>query len=218
MDNNVFNKRLKSATIVIASIVVLLLIVWFSTKDKNNDNQYSDSHNTVECCFNNLNYFEVLSIEDAIKSAYKVCGLTEDPSNYKNYEETLQTKYSRQFEFLFKTIDGYKLFMSDKSACNRGKEPLKSFICNMVQSDRVFFKSRTAGAVYVKLMNEDLPNFKFYYILYGEYGGTICSWEKITEGSATYVIADGMDIIYRYTFTRIEGLWYLTDYYENEWY
>lgn len=218
MENTVFNKRLKIGTIIFAMIVAVLLIIRLSTKGGHDGDLSSDSHNTEDCCFNDFNYYNSLSIEDAIKSAYIVCGLEEDPSKYRNYEETLRPKYSRTFEFIFKTIDGYRIFLSDESACNKGKESLKSFICKMVQSDRSFLRSRSTGEVFEQLKTDELPEFKFDYMLYGNYGGTICSWEKITEGSASYVIADGMDVVYRYTFIRVDGLWYLTDFFENEWY
>ena len=145
MDNTVFNKRLKIGAIVLASFVAVLLIIWFATKVDHKSN----SNNVEECCFNYNNYFDAMSFEDAIKSAYAASGINEDPVKYKNYVETLKTKYYRiiPVEWWFTSIDNYRLFLSDESACNKGKESLKYFICK-IKSDKSFLMNRLADGVF----------------------------------------------------------------------
>ena len=229
MENDFFIKKLKIGSIVLASVVAVLLIIWFATKvdhESNsnnvyNDNHYSNSNNVEGCCFNDNNYFDAMSFEDAIKSAYAASGINEDPVKYKNYVETLKTKYYRiiPVEWWFTSIDNYRLFLSDESACNKGKESLKYFICK-IKSDKSFLMNRLADGVFEQMKDVELPTFQFSYMLTPVYcGSEICgaesvinSWDDITDNSAIFVITTGMDVWIRYTFTRVDGLWYLSEY------
>ncbi len=237
MDNSVFNKRLKIGIIVIASIVAVLFIVWFTTKNgqgysneiSNDSTNEMNSNTTNDCgCINENNYAEMQSFEDAIKMLYLYDEIPESPAKYKNYNESINGKFGWRNPFPYKAIDNYRLFLSEKADCNQGKEPFRCFICHIL-SDDSFFKSR------VSLSKIELDNFKhiecydfqFYFNITPIYMGKqlvghrqmIYSWEELQENKAIYVETIGNDILCRYTFTRVDGRWYLTEFFEpNEWY
>lgn len=118
MDNSVFKKKLKITAIVIASIVAVVLIVWFATKGGKD-------------CINNSNYAEALTLEEAIQVMYDNNNGLESPKNYVNYEESVEPHCpcSNGEIRIFKLIDNYRLFLSDDAECNINGESLKSFIC-----------------------------------------------------------------------------------------
>lgn len=220
MDNTVFNKRLKIGAIVFVSVVAVLLIVWFCTK--NGGTTFNDCD-----CINENNYAEILDLNDAIKMLYMYDEIPESPANYKNYNESISGKYNRE-PFAYRAIDNYRLFLSEKAECNQGKEPFKCFICHIL-SDDSFFKSR------VSLSKTELDNFEhiechnfqFYFNITPIHMGEkivgarsmIYSWQELQENKAIFIASIGNDILHSYTFTRVDGLWYLTEFFEpNEWY
>lgn len=107
MDNTVFNKRLKIGAIVFVSVVAVLLIVWFCTK--NGGTTFNDCD-----CINEKNYAEIMDLNDAIKMLYMYDEIPESPANYKNYNESISGKYNRE-PFAYRAIDNYRLFLSEKA-------------------------------------------------------------------------------------------------------
>ena len=218
MDKNVFNKRLKVGVIIFASIVAVLAIVWFSTRAKNN----------TASCFNEDNYYEVLSIDEVADMIYDVYDIPGDPKDFCNLPESyLQNEAVSAYNA--QCIKSYQSFLSDESECNKGKEPLKTFICKII-TNRVFLESRL-------LLNEDerndlvldsIPSFKFHcewsvYMFNSRYisnkkeidiDNRFYSWEEIDANKAVFRRFFGYEPIDIYTFNRINGEWYLTEYWK----
>lgn len=233
MEKQVFNKRLKIGAILFSAIVITMSVVWFSTRaDKNNyENVSSDSLSTMgnsnandyPDCFSETNYAEILTFEEAIKTLYAVHHIKEDPRKYKSYQETIEGHYDEYLDWEFRSIDNYRKFLSDDASCNKGEEPLKAFICKMC-TDKDFLKSRTS--IDWSNLDEHMPTFKFYYKITPIYcGSNICgaetiisSWGILDDKEATFLTSAGQEIVDCYTFTRINGLWFLTEYFEPDLY
>jgi hypothetical protein len=211
-----------------------MAIVWFSTKADNINNYENVSANSLSTmgssnindnsdCFNGTNYAEMLTFEEAIKTLYAVHHIKEDPRQYKSYQETIEGHYDEELDWEFRSIDNYRQFLSDNASCNKGEESLKAFICK-INSDKDFLKSRTS-IEWAKL-DEHMPTFKFYYKITPIYCGsdicgaetTIYSWDILNDNEATFSISEGQEIAARYTFSRNNGLWYFTNYFEPDLY
>lgn len=220
MDNSVFKKRIKIGSAIFALIVVVLTIVWPNVPNDNNCINKNKSSRESDC-INNDNYAKLLTFEEALKKLYVLYNIQEDPRKYISYHETLEMYYDVD-EWHFLSIDNYRQFLSDDAKCNRGKEPLKSFICK-IKSDESFLKSRIM--LDTKETNIDFSSnslFKFYYEItdreynYGWVEAAIASWIDLDENNARYAITAGMTIYESYTFSRENGKWYLTDHMIND--
>lgn len=177
-------------------------------------------------CINKDNYAEKLSFEEALNKLYLAHGITDDPQKYKNYDESIKGKYDiEEAEFEFRLIDNYRLFLSDDAECNQGEEPFRTFICK-IQSSKSFLKSR------ISLSKNELqyfdinsiPSFRFCMDLNLSYSGSKivgyersgASWKELTKDNASYVYYAGMDIWERLVFKRVDGKWYLKEYWDCE--
>lgn len=211
MDNTVFNKRLKIGAIVVASVVAVLLIVWFATR-------------VGHGCININNYAEALTFEEALQVVFDSEDISIDPNNYKNYEESIRPyesyiNCSLNGLRILGYIDNYRLFLSEDAECNIDGESLKSFICK-ISSDESFLKSRLSDMMKNHDINiGELPNFKFcceiesVTSMYGEKSlciGRINSWQSLEKNSATFVRSNNNRTIDAYVFSRIKGEWQLT--------
>lgn len=220
MDNNVFNKRLKVGVTIFASIVVVLAIVWFGTRAKAN----------TDSCFNEDNYYDALSIDEVVDMIYDVYEIPGDPKDfcslpesYLQYENLYEAAYGAQ------CIKSYQTFLSDESDCNKGKEPLKTFICN-INTNRAFLESRLSLNENERnsLAIDSIPSFKFHcewrvYMLNSRYisnkkeidiSNRFYSWSEIGTNRAVFRRFWSNDPIDTYTFNRIKGKWYLTEYWK----
>lgn len=177
-------------------------------------------------CINIENYAEKLTFEEGIKLLYLANGITETPEKYKNYEESIKKKYEvRESEYIFRRIDNYRLFLSDDAECNQGEESLKSFICKILSS-KSFLKSRISlnkkELEWLDINN--IPSFRFNLDLELDYrgpeivgyDGSGASWEELKDNSAYYAVWGAMETIEIYVFTRVDGKWYLTEYWNRE--
>lgn len=209
MDNIVFIKRLKTGTIVFATVVSVLLIVWFASKSG-----YG--------CITRNNYAEALTFEEALQVVFDSEDIHLDPKNYKNYKESI-LPYVRWIDCslegrrILSYIDNYRLFLSDEAECNTDGESLKSFICK-ISSDESFLKSRLSDQM-KELDIGELPTFKFcceiesVNSMYGEKSlsiGRINSWLYLDKSSAEFVRTNNNQTIDGYIFSRINGEWQLT--------
>ena len=171
-------------------------------------------------CINENNYAEELTFEEAIQELYNNYGVSEDPHKYKSYQQSTPKGTIHTPKWYYLAIDNYRQFLSKEAACNNGGESLKSFICKIV-SDKTFFKSR------VKLGQEgntsfnidDIPSFRFLFKISPVYEHfcevDIQSWEIIDENEASFVNSALIFAKERFSFTRIDGHWYLTKFEKN---
>ena len=132
-----------------------------------------------------------------------------DPEDYINFKVSIPNpeKYGIN-EWYFLAVDNYRRFLSDTAECNKGNEPLKTFI----SKGKDFIKSRTS------LSKEEMDLFqscKFSFLFEHLYENKfwVHSWEELNRDKASFLIWYNQDDYIRYIFTRNGGFWYLTDYY-----
>ena len=206
MDNKVFNKRLKIGAIIFATVVTVLLIVWLTTKGGHD-------------CFNNSNYAEALTFEEAIQVIYDNNNISASPRNYVNFEESVAPYYHCSLDEIriLGLIDNYRLFLSDDAECNIEGESLKSFICQIC-SNESFLKSRMSD-VMKKIDIGNLPSFKFcceiesVTSMFQEKSlriGRINSWLSLEKDYAAFIRSNNNMTIDTYVFTRVNGEWQLS--------
>ncbi len=178
-------------------------------------------------CFSENNYVEVLTLEEAIKSAHIDFRIEQSVDYYVDFQKSIKRygfdrafpMWSQQWRFV--SVDNYRRFLSDTAACNRGGEPLKTFISKIV-TDESFFKSRISMDSYdlTEFNKAVMPSFKFYYkinpvMCRGNICGTetdINSWKELGKNMAVFILSRNGYIEDTYTFTRKNGHWYLTEY------
>lgn len=222
--------RIKLCVPVFSIIILFLAVCGCNTKagDDSNDIIVRDSLATAKgqvACDSENNYFEVLTLEEAIMSAYTDFGIAQSP--YIDYQRSIKRYgldailllWSQQWRFI--SVDNYRRFLSDTAECNKGEESLKTFISRIV-IDELFFKSRITMDSYdmAEFKKAEIPSFKFYYkinpvMCRGNICGTkvdINSWKELDKNSATFILSRNGGIEDAYTFTRKNGYWYLTEY------
>ncbi len=117
------------------------------------------------------------------------------------------------YKGFFNAINAYREFLSDESDCNQGDEPLKDFICRYSNDDnfrmsRIRVDGKDKDSVYNRSKEQ---NFKFY-ISIDKF--TTKSWDELGYKNAVYSWSDKWGAVQRYSFSRINNKWYLTDYYD----
>lgn len=117
------------------------------------------------------------------------------------------------YKGFFDAINAYREFLTDESDCNQGDEPLKNFICRFSHDDnfmmsRIRVEGKDRDSVYFKSKDE---NFKFFISI----DRLITkSWNELGYKKAIFSWGDKWGDVQRYTFSRINNKWYLTDYYD----
>lgn len=235
MENHTFYKKFQISVIVFFISIIILSIVWFATKRnnlkeevtseelfdveketinwENTDPSYWDSINWVEnrdpSYYREDNIKLSQKFKDVIKELYLMYGIKADPEDYINFKVSIPNpeKYVIN-DWYFLAVDNYKRFLSDTAECNTGMEFLRSFISRIGYDDE-FLRSR------LKLKEKVLPNIgmlnpRFHF----EYNN-IVSWKELTKDKACLLNWYNQDDFMCYTFTRIDGVWYMTDFYQS---
>ena len=190
---------------------------------ENTDPSYWDSINWVEnrdpSYYREDNVKLIQKFKDVIKELYLRYGIKADPGDYINFKVSIPNpeKYGIN-DWYFLAVDNYRHFLSDTAECNTGKESLRSF-CGRIGYDDDFMRSRT------KLKGEELEQFESEFGMHNprfrfehqsvEHPYSIVSWEKLTKDKACMLRWYSKDDYVRYTYTRIDDLWYLTNFYHS---
>lgn len=173
--------------------------------------------------YNSYMEFGSVDFETAINQIYYDANIPMiDTTTYDKYtfHEWYWGKYIERdgyvwciYKWLFDAINVYKEFLSDESDCNQGDEPLKDFICRYSHDDKFrMSRIRVDGKDKDSVFNRSKEqNFKFY-ISIDKF--TAKSWFELGYKNAVYSWRDKWGDGQRYTFSRINNKWYLTDYYD----
>lgn len=190
---------------------------------ENTDPSYWDSINWVlnrdPSYYRADNVKLIQEFKSVIKELYLMYGIRSDPEDYINFKVSIPNpeKYGIN-DWYFLAVDNYRHFLSDTAECNTGKESLRSF-CGRIGYDDDFMRSRT------KLKGVELEQFESEFGMHNprfsfehqsdKYPYWIVSWEELTKDKACLLRWYTKDSYVRYTYTRIDDLWYLTNFYHS---